>query len=66
MDEEQWLLWLHLHGVRLPVPEPRKAGDPTFRKVAVCLICPWTGSAHHALEHRDITRHPVVWPTPER
>ena len=46
VDEEQWLLWLHLHGVRLPAPQPRQAGDPSFRKHAVCLRCPGTGPAH--------------------
>ncbi len=79
MDDAAWSRFCELHElnagltfhqtnsgtVSLPKRTPRPAGEPAFRKSAVCCVCAWVGTASEAAEHRDTTHHPVVWPTAE-
>lgn len=69
MEDVAWLAFCVKHELipesRLPAVPPRVAGDRNFRS-AICCVCNWVGTSTLAHIHRDITGHPVVWPTPER
>ncbi len=79
MDDAAWARFCELHELNAGIPyhqtnsggfglpkRARPAGEPAFRKSAVCCVCSWVGTAAEAAAHRDATRHPVVWPTPNR
>ncbi len=80
MDDATWARFCELHELNAGLPfhqtnsgavgppkrTPRTAGEPAFRKSAVCCVCSWVGAAEEAAQHRDATHHPVVWPTHQR